>query len=333
MTDTSQALVKEQAIHWLARLHSGHYTDAERAAFAAWLAENKAHRHTFDEVQRLWNEMEGLRTLAARDLAAARTYRPRPAWRGWRGAALALACAGGLAAALLVVIPAWWETVPAQVFHTAKGEQKTVTLPDGSRLDLNTDTELRLELSRQDRSITLARGEVLFTVVHDETRPFIITAGAGRIRDIGTRFDVRFRPDGVSVAVLEGKVSIVTGRDDVRVLQPGQAISYSATGRFSRLAATDPAVTTAWREGKLVFKGRPLREVLDEIGRYHDVDLELFDPELAALKVSGTFGIEDLGLLLGAMEASLPVRITRVDERRVQVERSRSVRDARRPTP
>lgn len=332
MTDTYQALVKEQAIHWLARLHSGHCTDAERAAFAAWLAENEAHRQTFDEVQRLWNEMEGLRTLATRDLEAARRYRPRPAWRGWRGAALALASAGGLAAALLWVIPAWWEAVPAQVFHTAKGERKTVTLPDGSRVDLNTDTELRLELSRQDRSITLARGEVLFTVVHDE-RPFIVTAGAGRIRDIGTQFDVSFRPDGVSVAVLEGKVSIVTGRDHVRVLQGGQAISYSATGRFSPLAVADPEVTLAWREGKLVFKGRPLREVLDEIGRYHDVDLDLFDPELAALKVSGTFGIEDLGLLLGAMEASLPVRITRVDERRVQIERRRSVRDARPPTP
>lgn len=104
---------------------------------------------------------------------------------------------------------AWWFWAQRGIlYETALGEHRTVVLDDGSRVDLNTATHLTVHLSRDRRAVALETGEVLFEVAPDPARPFVVTAGALRIRDIGTRFDVDRRPERVTVAVLEGRVQI-----------------------------------------------------------------------------------------------------------------------------
>jgi transmembrane sensor len=148
-----------------------------------------------------------------------------------------------------------------------------------------------------------------------------VLAAGGRIRDIGTRFDVYRQADRVSVTVLEGEVEVTWENGAaVQNVSPGQRFSYDRSSQPIELAQVDAEAVAAWREGRLVFKGESLGRVLEHLGRYHDVVLQTQDPKLRSLKVSGTFPTNDLKLALDAMAGALPIEITRIDARHVVLE-------------
>ncbi|WP_231890305.1 FecR family protein [Methylomonas methanica] len=310
---------RDQAIAWLLRLRDAPADAQSRRAFAAWLAVDPAHQTAYRQVQAQWDWMEPLKqqNFQARD--AALLYRPPPhasSRRKWLiyGAAATVLLGVGFA----IFSPQGWYGLPHS-YNTAKGQRQVVALSDGSELELNTDTEVRVHFNHGQRQVELIRGEAFFKVIHDNERPFSVQAGNLRVRDIGTAFDVYKQADRVSVAVQEGVVEMA-GQGESRELKAGQQLAYGDDERFVPATTNDIATATAWRQGKLIFNGRRLAEVLAEIGRYHEVQIRLPDPKLAELRVNGSFRTEQLDGMLNAVATLLPISVKRIGEREIVLE-------------
>jgi len=308
-------ITRDEAIDWLIRLQSARCSEADRRAFAAWLERSEAHRSAYAEVSA---HMGWLDSFKGADLPLRREalrYRA-PAWRRHAGrAARAALAVAMLALGLTAFTPNGWLGTDAQ-YETAHGARRSVDLADGSRLELNTDTEVKVHLSHWSRSVELVRGEAYFSVAHDAARPFAVTAGKGRSVDIGTEFEVFRQRDRVLVAVHQGRVR-VDARGS-RALAAPQSLAYDAAGDFlDDDANLDIDNLTAWRRGRLVFDNRRLDAVLAEIGRYSDTSIVLADPALAPLKVSGSFFIDHLDRSLDVIAGNLGAAIRRPNPREV----------------
>lgn len=317
--------VREQARYWLVRQQSGDMDKREQAALQAWLQADERHRREYEQVAQLWHAMEEFkgRSFPARR-AAQRHHGARvgrvPMLRLASGAAvlgvLALLFVSGL-----VTDEYGWNTPQAEIHRTAKGERDTVTLADGSRIELNTDTELRVAYTRKARTVHLDRGEALFTVTADPARPFEVRAGSGRIVDLSTSFNVYRQDREVEVAVTEGAVSISTVRTGPIHLVRGDALSYGANGEFLSQRRIDPQSALAWREGRIKFDRTPLGEVMAQLARYHPISWSFADAGIADMRISGSFRSDDIELLLDTLEAALPVQAG-VDGRHIRFDRA-----------
>jgi len=296
-----------QACYWVVRLHSADCTEAERLGFMRWLAQDKNHRNTYHAAAALWLQMEGLRTTAEPQLQAARTYLLQARQKRSRPTLSWLA----IAASLLLVLsaaPDWWAGLNTATYRTKIGERAHFALSDGSSIDLNTNSEVQVYYAWNARKATLLSGEAFFTVRHNSGKPFEVTAGSGRIRDLGTQFDVYRQENEVAVAVLEGEVAVNTSQGTASFVQAGQQINYDLAGQLSAIAPIG-SETAAWREGRLTFAGQTLAEALKQLNRYHPVALTLRDPKLSTLRVSGSFPSDNLKLALDTLTAALPIKI------------------------
>ncbi len=299
---------RAEAARWLARRRNGDYSPEEQKAFLRWLNAAEANRKAYEDAKNLWEQMGGLEAIAGQQLLEARAHLAQARRRPVRRRAIGFALAASVAAVLTWNI-GWLDFADEHTYRTAVGERQAITLADGSRIDLDTNSEVAIRYSRRIRELKLVHGQAAFTVAHGDARPFDVLAGNGRIRDIGTQFDVRWHPDRVSVAVLEGAVE-VSGGGAARHLRQGQRLSYTPQGNFSNTEPADIAAIAAWREGKLIFNDQPLGEVLAELGRYHAASLTVMSPAIMDIKVSGIFPADDLGLALKTIAATLPVRLT-----------------------
>jgi transmembrane sensor len=302
----------------VARRQDASWSTGDERALCAWAEASARHREALALAERAW-ELGG-RAARASDLASARAA-GRPTSRARPRFAPAL---GVLAAALVLSAGTWWSLRPAapieQAYATVKGQASRVALADGSVVELDTATSLRVRLSPGLRQVILERGEAFFTVVHDASRPFEVLAGGGRVRDLGTRFAVRAEQGAVTVTVAEGLVDVTAGAGPAAEVRPGQRVAFAPDGAAGAVEAVDPAEAGAWREGLLVFHDRPIAWVLAELARYHDVAFEPPPGALAARRVSGRFEIADVRGVLSALEAVAPVRARWLDPRRVRLE-------------
>jgi transmembrane sensor len=304
---------REQAAEWLARRNNGEHSAGEQRAFLVWMNASTENRQAYAEAEALWENLRGLDSVAGKQLAEARAClarkRRRPALR--RLAA---------AAAVLLVAGLAWHLDPLshlndQTYRTAQGQIRTIDLADGSRLELDTASEAHVHYSRREREIRLTRGRAVFTVAHGDARPFEVFAGQVKVRDIGTQFDVRHGAYGIAVAVLDGEVEVAGKPNDAPVaLRRGQRIGYAPDGAAGPVQVVDIDSYSAWREGKLVFQDRPLREVLAELGRYQPASLTVTAPRVLDTQVSGIFPTDNLEQVLQTVAATLPVRIVRTGE-------------------
>jgi len=292
-----------------------HPGDADvRREFEAWLAADPSHGPAWAAVSGAWDRLGGLRDdpkiLAARAAVAAELEAER------RGAHLPWAA--GIAAvmvtgAALLGYGAWREgpssDAPTQiaaaetlaVYRTDVGGRRTVVLEDGSKVTLNTDTEVRLTGWGEGRDLTLVRGEAYFEVSKDPKRPFVVTAGGRTVTALGTAFDVRLEPRRWSVSLVEGKVRVVadTGQVD---LAPGDHLVQDGGGPWT-VEKRDLDKLTSWRDGSLVFENRPLGVIVEEMNRYSARKIEVTDPALAAQPLSGRFKSGDTAGFVAMLEA------------------------------
>ena len=312
MTATSKArlnTIQQQAINWVTRLQSGDCTDAELCALDDWLIQSEDHRVAYQQVAAFWQELAHIEPHASTELEAARAYLrdKRQARRRFSGKRAATVLS------LLLVVsasPLFWSWLHTQNYHTAKGEQVNIELSDGSQIALNTDTELSVQYTDEARTVKLHHGEALFTVIHNRVKPFVVTAANGTIKDIGTRFNVYQQAQQVSVTVLEGEVSITTANNSTaHSVKANQQLSYNNNGQLSPITQVDVNNTTAWQKKLVVFKAQPLSVVVDQLARYHNVSLQIADPRLRELKVSGSFPSDDLQTALNTIGSALPIKI------------------------
>lgn len=301
--------VMEQARVWFVRLRDEAATEADRRAFAAWLETSLLHRRAWQETERLWQRMDAVVPALRRQAAApASAQAPAmPSRRAWMKQAAAAALAVGAGGAWLAASPAVFAD-----HRTAVGERRTVALADGSLVELGAGSALSVAIGPTGRQLTLHRGQAFFQVAPDPARPFEVTAGNGRIRALGTAFDIRMAADRVHVAVTEHAVAVTAGAGDEMRLGEGQALQYGPQGIGTAAAAVDIASVSAWRRDRLFFQEAPLGEVVADLDRYRRGRIVILDDRLRALPVTGLFLAAGADAALQTIEATLPVRLTRL---------------------
>lgn len=310
--------IGEAAQDWFLRLSSGTPTDADRTAFAAWRDADPRHAAAYDEVQALWDEIEPLRPAFAttdRPAAMPRLARKRPAWR--RRSAIG---AGLLAASLLLFAansPRLTAFVAAD-HRTGIGQQTTVTLPDGSVAYLNTDTAIDIAYSAERREVRLRHGEALFEVRKDAGRPFDVVALEGRTTAVGTAFAVRELESTATVTVTEGTVRVASPEGAVAspgvLVDAGHQVSYRQGSSPGSVRNADAGASTAWRQGVIAIRDRPLAEALAEIGRYRPGRILLLADTTRMQPVTARLAIADLDAGIDALASTQGLSVTRLTE-------------------
>lgn len=324
MKDHEDETVSSTASGWLVLLESGDATAEDRRRFAEWLAADPAHSLAYREAERFW---VGLDTLNRQDIRDFDRYLEddtsvAPIARRTSRRHLTAVAATLL---LMTVIGLWLAAIwyPRGDYHTATGEQQTITLADGSTVQLNTDSALSVTMTGTARRLTLHRGEAFFTVAPDTARPFEVTAGNGTIRALGTAFNVRTDQDRVTVTVTEHSITVRTTQDTSAEIHAGTRITYRSDGRFGQMEPADVARTLAWKRHRLIFENQPLADVLEELARYRSVWILFRDPSLRTLAVTGSFDTERLDRLLTTIEESLPIRTLQLTDRLILLYRER----------
>ncbi|BBU63735.1 sensor (plasmid) [Methylosinus sp. C49] len=290
---------RRAAIAWWMRLDSGSSTPAERKAFAAWLTADAANKAAFDDICRLWGDLEILRP---RLQPAATPGRPAETRTGLRAAA-ALA---GLALAVALSYDEASIRWRAQAL-TRTAELRSLVLEDGSRVELGPDSALTTNFSAGERRVVLLRGEAWFAVAPNATRPFVVATPAGTATALGTAFDVSIQGARTEVTVTEHKVRLSGAGPSVIVEEGAQSAFAPGVAAVSPYPV-DTDQVTAWRRGKLIFDDKPLGEVLAILSRYRHGFVFVIDPALRGRRVTGVFETAAPEAALRAIQKSLGLR-------------------------
>lgn len=319
--------IDEAAADWFARLLSPDVTERDREAFETWCVASEAHADAFAAVAQchadaaILKDDERMRAAAraARYAATARARRSPPArWaRFAAAAALMLAVGGGV----------WWtvygERAESLRYVTAVGEQRRIELSDGTRVQLDTDTDVAVRYGASTRELALTRGRIRIEVAKDARRPFSVRSGRGVVRDIGTEFQVARHGGDVTVTLLSGLVSVAladaTAAKEARVLAPGEQLRVGERGELGWPTPVDLDVVSGWTRGVLTFHDRPLGDLLEEMNRYSETKIRIADPALSTLIVSGVFRAGDQGSLLSALQAGWSIRSRHVSDREIEL--------------
>lgn len=318
--------VEAEAAAWIVQLDGRTPSKEDLAELALWARRSPRHAAALTDLARIWGEIDGVAELAAavaaeQAAAPARSSRRRSALPVGlaAAAALVLAAAAGLAAGVQLLDR---KSAPvSRLYATQVGEQRTVELADGSTVRINTNSLVEVTYAADARRVRLVRGEALFDVEKDPERPFTVFADGSAVRAVGTVFSVRLEEHRVDVAVSEGAVQLIAeaaapGPEaaSYRVEQLQIATLAEGSATISTLEAGDLEKLLAWREGVLVFEGRPLSEVVEEFNRYTATPIAIVDPALLDVTVGGRFGVGETDALLEVLEAGFGVRVIRTPE-------------------
>lgn len=208
-----------------------------------------------------------------------------------------------------------WLSGYEEIHTTAVGERHQITLADGTTIDMNTDTVIRVALWGYSRKVTLDRGEASFKIGDERFRSFVVFSGNGTLRDIGTEFNVAKETDKTTVSVLEGAIEVTLDNQThaTKLLYGGQQLTYSSYD-ISRISPANAETTVAWHKDRLIFRELPLDEVVQQINRYHVRPIRLSSQQLSQLKVSGEFNSTDRAGLIQALKTLLPLRSSEQDD-------------------
>ena len=274
------AAVRAEAAAWVARLQGPERDAATERAFRRWMEADPAHAAAFDRATAVWEGIGG----------AAIGLRAGPGARQ----ATRMRIAASLAAVAVVAGAGAWGLLRDPVYATKVGEQRVVRLADGSRVALNTNTRLVVHYTKGERDLRLVRGEAQFDVAKNPRRPFIVTAEGQQVRALGTSFVVRDEGRGVSVTLLEGKVTVTPVARKAAAAQPvylvpGERVRVANATTTPRVDRPPLEAVTAWRSGEILLDDTPLSDAIAEMNRYSPTPLEIESADVAGLRISGIF--------------------------------------------
>lgn len=382
--------IAQEAAEWFVDFRVGDVDGHARAEFDSWLRQSPAHIRAYMEVAKAYGNMPSPRMFneaCAADLiraarsetavisledkihtralqgrssernaaytspaeampsSAAGSERPITHTRRWspiaKAAAIACLVVGGTVALLAVRDP---------VYSTSPGERRSVTLDDGSLVDLNARSKVRVSWSRSSRQLELIEGEALFDVAKDPERPFVVRAGTTYVRAIGTQFDVHRKQTDTTVTVIEGRVAVyvqpsaavasgespsvgseaLTDRYRIKretegFVARGQASSAVLVSAGQQLTITgvlagnpqvaDSIAAAAWVQRRLIFEDSRLGDVLQEFNRHNKRQLVIDDDALNDLRISGVYSSTDPGSLLRFLSAQPGIRVIESSDR------------------
>jgi transmembrane sensor len=344
MSTESTKQIEAAAAEWLIRRDSQEWSSSDRVALEAWLNASTLHRVALLRLELAWEDTDRLKALAAgvrsdlppppgqwnltpffdqsdAESSLARPPKKEPYWlrKGFRLA---------LAASVLLVVAGGLYTYQAGIFTgdrytTPVGAIESVSITDGSKVTLNTDSQIRVSLTDTERRVELKHGEAFFEVAHDAKRPFIVRAGNKRVIAVGTKFSVRRDGnDDIQVVVTEGKVRIEGAREAPGPGAGGTANTFLTPGAIARASGGGVLVQRktlpeaeeqlSWRSGILQFRNQTLADAIAEFNRYNSRKLVIDDPSIAALTIEGNFRSNNVDAFARLLETGYPIRL--VDE-------------------
>ena len=313
---TIDPAILREAAEWLTQLNDGAAGPREWEAIECWRASSPAHGRAWQRAEALMGDLRGLPGGPLRATLEQAAPRRRQLLRLlW-----------------LPLLPsAGWLTwqqmrVDGERWRSATGEQRPLTLADGTRLLLNTATEIAVDFTAQARTIRLLGGEILVTSAPDPAplpRPLRVVTDDGSVRPIGTRFSVRrARGDGASrVVVFEGAVEVDAFDRQLRVAA-GQRLDFGAQG-MGPVESGGGVSDEAWTQGMVVARRMRLADLVAELDRYHPGFLRCH-PDVADLRISGTFPALARERSLRLLAETLPVQVRQRSAYWVTVEPIRS---------
>ena len=303
----------EQAAEWFALLRSGDASQKDTARWQQWLGAEAEHRQAWRYVEMVARNFEPIQatpdprqtsnTLLAANSRMLQRRRTLTNIAALAGVGL-LSWASYRNTPLPGMAVAWFAD-----YRTSTGERREVLLADGTHVWLNAGTALNAEYGAELRRLHMLAGEILVDTAKDAGREFVVDTPHGRLRALGTRFTVRLQDKASTfLAVYEGAVEIRNEAGALQTVGAGQQIGFAADA-IGSLADADPA-REAWVRGILVAHDIPLSEVLRELDRHHRGHLGI-SPEVADLRVFGSFPLNDIDRTLAMLESALPVRVQR----------------------
>lgn len=313
--------IDAEAVAWfvkrLNRDESREWTDAVETEFDAWLAQSPKHRIAYWRAESGWDHVQLLTAVRPPSDLRDRTgihHSMRDRTRDW---SLWFKRAGAIAAVLAVVAVAAFQFVgrQAMTYSTPVGGHEILTLADGSRVELNTDTVVRVaNTTGRERAVELVQGEAFFEVKHDATHPFVVTAGGERLVDLGTEFVIRKDADRTRVGLVAGSVRVETSgfwsHATLATLEPGDlAVAMADKISITRGAAREVSDDLAWRTGQLIFRRATLGDAAAEFNRYNEEKLVVADAQTATLRFSSAFPVHGMEAFARVVQRLLSLHV------------------------
>lgn len=316
------------AAEWFTALTEPQADAATRGAFTDWVRESPTRIREImdlvllkedlqaarvdDATLQAWVEeartssVESLKHVATTHVAPKRRWLARP--RAW-------AAAAALAFLCITAAAMWWSQ--GERYDTHLGEQRLISLRDGSMVSLNTNSRVRVELSERARTVELSRGEAYFDVKRDPSRPFSVVVGDTVVIAIGTAFNVRALPEGAMVSVAEGKVEVrsrLASKAAPVALSGGERAVVSKRAAVTRLPHVKAGHAAAWMQGRIEFEAATLEEVIREFARYRRLEVGFADDELRQRRITGSFNARDPEAVLAYIGTLPGIRVEQIRE-------------------
>ena len=361
--------IEAQAALWIMRAEDNDMSAAQQQEFQTWLISSYKHREAYTKLAALWGSLDILEEL--NDHAAAVDHQQSPKntaktsgptlWERLTGlrpfitaralSARAFSVSAFATIALIGILGLSYQIINnlnqlhQGSYITDLGEQQTINLPDGSAIQINTNSQVDVTYTETARIIRLVSGEAYFDVAPNKQKPFSVYAGNGVVTAVGTAFSVFLNNEKIDVIVEEGSVALASRpsgsnlsetnsiaqansqpQAPLGVITAGQKAIFEKTVESLDMVA--PATIQrklSWRQGRLAFAGEPLAEVVASVSRYTDVTIDIDDPSLRELPIAGSFNVGEVDAMIEALEIMIDLRIERIGPKRLRILRPENI--------
>jgi transmembrane sensor len=357
----TSAEIEATAADWFAKREAGRWSADDQARLEAWLDASTANRIAYIRLQTAWEcsgRLQALgagvpagiipprdswgfaalpkgpsptvpRTLAGNEppeAAAEPHQRQNPKIRAARSRRFARAAAASVIVALS--IGSAWQFIAnnASSYTTKVGAMSTVPLADGSKITLNTNSQIHVALNASERRIELDQGEAYFEVAKDAARPFIVAVADKRVVAVGTKFAVRRERDEIRVVVTEGRVRIERSGSSSRTPETQLAAGSEARTAQAAVLVDQPAPMEveqllSWRTGYIVFRDTSLADAVADFNRYTNRKIVIDDPAIASIRIGGNFRSDNADAFLSLIQSGFPIRVEQQSDRIILTKR------------
>jgi len=343
--EMKKGTIQVQASQWISKMDRG-FNATENDAFIAWANQSDLHRETLFSFAALWDDLSVLNELSAlfpinnqhKKKKSSQTFITK------------IAMAASIVFVFILGSNIYTNLLPDSKMNeqqyteiknlsTVVGQQSRFSLSDGSIIQLNTNSLVKINFSQNKRLLTLVRGEARFDVAKDKTRPFTVTSGDKSFTALGTIFNVQKNSNqDMELVVTEGRVLITKANQLIdriakKIYQlpkeqlPGllvtsgekAIISQEIPQKVQQVSLDQVQKDLAWQQGMLIFEGDSLASALAEVSRYTSTNFELVDSELAEIKIAGYFKAGDIVGLLQSLHSNFNINFEKINENSIRL--------------
>jgi transmembrane sensor len=308
----SRSHIEEDAARWVMWRDDPDWRPEDETELRRWLSASPAHKAAFWRLEHGYSQLNDLEISG--DLQGrVRRVRARAGWPSPVPWALAASLAVAVLTSVLALRPPWHSPPPAQTYATSMGQRSTVTLPDGSRIELDAKTSVRVAQTDKAREVWLDEGEGYFEIATDPSRPFVVRAGDAKVTVLGTKFDVSRASGQVTVTVLEGRVGLnhPSGeRTGYSTLTPGTiAVSSGRSTVVTVADVNEVEDRLAWRQGIINFRDTRLADAVARFNRYSDRQIVVSE-DAADIRIGGAFELRNIDGFVRLLQQAYGLRVT-----------------------